>query len=129
MYRIISLLLATVSAAIMLMVPTSASAETCFPGTNLCQGGRVYHLTDEGYDPAIIIFCNYGAPWENRRYVVEGSSSQEDCGDDTDQIYIREGEELWCHDSQYGGAWKAFDATGRHKIDDLWDERCELRTD
>lgn len=115
---------------IMALLPVTATgaanAITCSGG--VCIGGEVRHATDDGYDPAIIVFCNYGDPWDQRRLVAEGTSSKADCGVDTDQIYIRDGEELWCTDS--GRAWeKEFDATGRHKISDLWNKPCVLHKD
>jgi hypothetical protein len=110
-----------------------AQAETCLPGTNICQGGDVRHAADGGYDPAIIIFCNYGdafpsVNWNRDRRVEEGTSSHADCGNDTDVIYIRAGEELWC-DAGYHGDYKSLDATGPHKINDLFDQTCTLRKD
>lgn len=109
--------------------------ETCLPGTSLCQGGVVRHYSpDDGYDPPIIVFCNYGdgfptLNWAREKYVEEGTSSKSDCGDDTDGIYIRSGEELWCRVTGQVYWTKEFDAVGSHKINDLWEQGCTLRKD
>lgn len=107
-------------------LPTPAQAETCFLG--ICIGGKVFHGGDTGYDRAIVVYCNFGS--SNPSYVQEGTSSTQDCGTDTDQIYIRTGEELWCKNGNILFPWeKEFDATGRHKIVDDWSKTCTLRVD
>jgi len=134
MTRIQAIIAAILLPFLLLIAPApAAQAVTCFPGTNVCQGGDVRHAADSHYDPAIIIFCNYGdafpsVNWNRDRRVEEGTSSHADCGDDTDVIYIRAGEELWC-DAGYHGDYLALDATGPHKINDLFDRRCTLRKD
>jgi hypothetical protein len=130
----------SISAAIAGMILLSGSAlptpeqevkiakETCVPGTDICIGGKVYHWPDANYDPPIIVYCNFGS--KTKRYVHERSSSKEDCGTDTDQIYIRKGEELWCKRGNILVSWqKEFDKTGRHKINDVWSKSCTLRRD
>lgn len=108
-----------------------ASAGECTAGI-YC--GKVYHGNDTGYDPAIIVRCTYGDP-DSNRYVYEGHSSKEFCKD-ADQVYVRSGEEFWCiyyRTSSYGTQikeWRlTFDATGWHKIDDLFNKTCTLRKD
>lgn len=117
-------------------VPAPATAISCIPFTDLCQGGVLRHYApDDDYDPHIIVFCKFSdgftdgvsdPDWSKDKAVAEGTSSASDCGDDTDVVYLRPGEELWC----FRGEWyKAFDATGSHKIDDLWERSCTLRKD
>lgn len=98
--------------------------------------GRIDHYSpDDGYDPAILIRCDYGDPNTNH-YLEEGESSTQYCRD-TDQVYVRTGEEIWCKmpiDPWLGATteWrKMFDATGWHKIDDAWSDGygCTLRVD
>jgi hypothetical protein len=115
-----------------------AQAVTCIPGTSICQGGDVRHANDSNYDPAIVVFCDYGdafdqfgnpnVSWNQRELVQEGTTSHADCGDDTDVVYVRAGEEIWC-DSGNFGPYKWLDATGPHKINDLADRTCTLRKD
>jgi len=115
-----------------------AQAVTCIPGTSICQGGDIRHATDGGYDPAIVIFCDYGdafdqfgnpdVDWSERDLVAEGTSSHADCGDDMDVVYVRPGEEIWCDTANFG-PYKWRDATGPHKVNDLFDQRCTLRKD
>jgi hypothetical protein len=123
--------LMTILAASLLAAPTpAAQAVTCIPGTSLCQGGVLKHVTDNGYDAPIIVYCNFGSTV--KRLVREGESSQKYCGDDTDQIELRYNEELVCRSyvSGTGYQWvKVFDATGRHKIGDFWERECALTTD
>lgn len=123
---LVSLLVACLS---VVGLASPATAVTCFPGTNLCQGGKVTHSNDTGYDRAIIVFCNFGAPWENRKYVEEGTNSNQDCGDDTDQIYLRDGEDLWCKSGDPQVPWVRIFAADqeRHKINDFWEMSCTLR--
>lgn len=117
-----------------LAIPSSASAETCVPGTNICEGGDIRHYSpDEGYDAAIIVFCNWGAPWDNRKFVTEGSTSKDLCGVDTDEVYVRDDEEIWCRVpvgvNQTLQFVKIFDQAGRHKIDDAWSSSCVVQRD
>lgn len=90
----------------------------------------MYHGSDQGYQPDIIVFCDFGDPWSKRKYVQEGTSSTRDCGTDTDQIWIRQDEELWCKSANvFAGSYLAADAPGRHKINDLFNGNCALTRD
>lgn len=98
--------------------------------------GEIYHYSpDDGYDPAIIVRCDYGVP-ASQRWIQEGEHSTYYCND-VDEIYVRDGEELWCKmpiDPWMGATYewqKRFDATGFHKITDTWDDGfgCTLRVD
>ena len=117
-------------AAAALLPAPPATALTCIDGT--CSGGHFWHYSpDDGYDPGIIIVCNYGSGI--RKTVMEGEWSNKYCGIDTDQIYIRDGEELWCKLRAGYQPWTlVFDASGYHKIHDLWGGDyvgCTLRVD
>lgn len=108
-----------------------AFAGTCTAGV-VC--GTVRHGNDTGYDPDIIIRCDYNRPATNKR-VPEGHSSREYCKD-TDQVYVRSGEEFWCiyyRSTTYGppvAYWKrTFDATGWHQIHNDFNRNCTLRQD
>lgn len=113
------------------VIPESTAKATTCPPVGACFGGHVHHHADDGYDPYIKVVCQYGS--DNERWIYEGEDSKEKCGVDTDQIYIRYGEELWCYKPpvlQSGGYWeKMFDEQGRHKINDQWYFSCTLRKD
>lgn len=117
-----------ITATIMAITPTSpAQALTCIGG--VCEGGNVTHYSpDDGYDPPIIIRCDYQSGGVGH-LVFEGERSQKYCGTDTDEIYVRSGEELWCWRNTQGGWYLHFDATGWHKIDDFWTRQCVLQVD
>lgn len=126
-----ALLVITGVAAFIVAAPTPAFAGTCTAGI-YC--GTIRHVNDPGYDPSIIVRCTYGVA-SSKRYVPEGRSSKEYCKD-SDQVYVRSGEELWCRYSRsapYGSRisyWaKTFDATGWHKITDAFNKSCTLRKD
>lgn len=112
----------------------AADANTCTFG--IC--GQVRHYSpDDGYDAAIIIRCDWSADTSlaGAHYVTEGSSSAVFCKD-TDQIYMRTGDELWCKMvnplNPTITMWaKRMDATGWHKIGSDWDDGygCTLRKD
>jgi hypothetical protein len=124
--RIAAITAAVGLSASLAVAPAPAQAETCVAG--VCIGGKVFHRADANYDPAIIVYCNFNS--DTPRYVAENTSSTQDCGVDTDQIYIRAGEELWCKNGNILEPWqKEFDAPGRHKINDLWSKSCTLRRD
>jgi len=134
---IAGLLLAAAAIAGVANAP-SAGAETCLPVLG-CVGGTVAHHADNGYDPAIIVFCDYrdaftnGKPdpdWTRDRRVPEGTSSRAVCGTDTDVIYLRSGEYLVCrHVTPQGSIYWTTElyAAGPHKITDLFSERCALK--
>lgn len=126
----------------------AANAITCIPFTDRCEGGKITHGTDDGYDQPIYILCNYNqgfaGPNETQprsfaymnqyaKLVYEGENSNSKCGDDTDIIVVRDNEEVWCWQPQPGlepsRYEKTFDATGPHKINDFWEERCVLHRD
>lgn len=95
--------------------------------------GRVTHATDDGYDPPIKVRCDYGNN-ATIKYIYEGqnSGSSTKCGQfgngDMDEVYVRDGEELWCFNQELGYV-KEFDATGYHKVNDLWNKLCVLHVD
>lgn len=134
--RLIGALAALMLGLMLALAPVStASAETCILG--VCYGGRVLHVEDAGHDPSIIVFCNYadaftnGEPdpdWSKEKYVAEGTSSRADCGDDTDVIYVRSGEEISCRNMNTLLSRK-YDATGPHKINDLDMLNCTVQLD
>lgn len=112
-----------------------ASAGTCT--ATLC--GSIRHYSpDDGYDDPILIRCDYGVPATNH-LLYEGETSTKYCKD-TDQVYTRTNEEIWCkyptpqaHIPGFDDwVWiKKFDAQGWHKINDIWDDGqgCTLRRD
>lgn len=106
-------------------------AETCIPGTNVCQGGDItHHSPDKGYDAPIQVRCNYGKG--PIRPVREGQKSTKVCGNDTDQVYVARGQQIRCKYKEARGIvrWKVtFDATGFHKIGDLWSKTCVMEKD
>lgn len=121
--------LATLLAAVWVAVPAQPAAAGNCTG-DFC--GYIFHYTpDDDYDPAIRIRCNYGDPATNH-LLYEGEGSSKYCKD-TDQVGVRDGEEIWCKYYIMGlVSWqKKFDATGWHKIDDVWDDGagCTLRKD
>ena len=113
------------------LISPPAQGITCAFG--VCQGGDITHASDAGYDRAIIVFCDFGDPWSERKLVPEGTNSIAKCGKDTDEVYVRAGEEIWCayaSGGTYEDEWlKTFDASGRHKINDFWSKRCVLHVD
>ena len=125
--RRLAILLAVLAS--LFVIPTPAQAGECTFG--FC--GQVRHYApDDGYDPTLLIRCNYGDP-ASRREVPEGRSSTSYCKD-TDQIGVRNNEEVWCKYVSSSGSYdwiKRFDAAGWHKINDIWSGGlgCTLRTD
>lgn len=95
--------------------------------------GRIIHVNDTGYDPAILIRCDYGDPSTNH-LLYEIRSSKRFCKD-TDQVYVRPGEELHCrmpYNTAHGVGmrWqKTFDATGWHQIHNEFRWDCVLQKD
>ena len=117
------------------LAATPAQATTCILG--VCIGGDIRHDSDDGYDDPIIVFCDwsdaYPVDWSKDSRVAEGSSSTSDCGTDTDVIWVRADEEIWCDfpvspytEHRY---LKVFDAQGPHKIEDNWSEDCVVQRD
>ena len=132
--RMKTITLSIVVAVGTMMAPLTAApaqAGTCAFG--VCEGGDITHVNDAGYDEPIIVFCDFGDPWSERKRVPEGTNSIAKCGYETDQVYVRAGEEIWCaynFGPTYEDEWLlTFDATGRHKINDLWSKRCVLHVD
>jgi hypothetical protein len=124
------------AAAAPVAVMAPAVAETCLPGVG-CFGGSVSHLSDSGYDAAIVVFCNYGDAfptpnWNREKYVAEGTSSRADCGTDTDVIWVRRDEQIACREVTRTGTvfyTVKFDAYGGHKITDNENEDCVVQRD
>lgn len=120
--------------ALALLVPTGAASadEACLP-VKSC--GSIYHYTpDSGRDTPILVRCDINSgPWLR---VYEGQSSRRHCND-TDAIWNRAGEEIWCKmlvgsPSDQVWVWqRKFDATGSHKIDNWWNDGqgCTIRAD
>ena len=104
------------------LVPTTAWAGTCTGG--LC--GTIVH-TQQGVNAAITIRCNFGDPNTNRT-LLPGMSSASKC-QDTDQVHVDGGREIWCNDYTSGTVWKWADATGWYKINDLFYQYCFVRND
>jgi hypothetical protein len=126
MRRTITALSTLVCAAGLLGIPESASAGTCTLGS--C--GTIVHHADAGHDPPILVRCDFGNPATNK-YVYENESSRKYCRD-TDQVYNRDGEEIWCVLFYISGVpqWgKEFDATGWYKINDLYNKSCTIQLD
>lgn len=115
-----------------LVVASPAEALTCVPGTSICQGGRIDHVSDAGYDKPIIIFCDYEDAypmhWDRRWLVYEGQNSTQRCHKDTDIVYVRRDEQIACSIG-YGIYVVKWDAQGRHKMNDLVDENCVVQRD
>lgn len=109
---------------------TSASTATAAKAKAITGGFR--HGADSGYDPTIRIRCNFGVNTPaNTHHVKEGEHSDRYCND-TDQVYVRAGEEIWkvAYTTSYGNVYeKEFDATGWHKINDLYSEVLTVRKD
>jgi len=123
----LAMILATLG--ISFAVPAPANAGECSYG--LC--GIIKHYSpDAGYDAAIIIRCDWSSSTtlSGAHYLTEGQSSKTYCTD-TDQVYMRAGDELWCITGDRFGTYfeKVMDATGWHKIDDLFDRSCVLHKD
>ena len=109
-------------------VPAATAGECSY---GLC--GIVKHYSpDNGYDAAIIIRCDWSSSTtlSGAHYLTEGQSSKTYCVD-TDQIYLRTGDELWCITGDRFGTYfeKVFDATGWHQIHDTFDRSCVLQKD
>lgn len=125
--------IATLAMAVSIMVLGSsqpASAGNCTAW--LC--GTISHYSpDEGYDDPIAIRCDYGSgPTE---FVYEGQSSTMRCHD-TDEVYVRDNEEIHCRYRKYTGPdtgtyyWQLrFDAQGWHKITDDFNRSCVVQRD
>lgn len=106
--------------------PTAQATASCTLG--FC--GELYHYSpDRGYDRATLIRCDWGNPSTNH-LLREGQHSTRYCRD-MDQIYVRRGEEIWClSGNRFGPFWaKRFDATGWHKVTDLFSQSCVMKTD
>lgn len=125
--------IATLAMAFSVLVLGSrpASAGWVCDTTGIC--GTVKHGSDAGYDAPIAIRCNYGSgPTE---FVYEGQSSTIRCRD-TDEVYVRDNEEVWCKYWIQEGAGtghyeyiRQFDAKGWHKITDHFNKWCVLHRD
>ena len=109
----------------------SASAGKACDATGIC--GTVRHAADSGYDAPIIVRCVYGTG--PKKYVPEGFSSKKWCRD-TDQVYVRSNEEVWClywiQEGVGTGHYsylKQFDAQGWHKITDHFNKKCIVKRD
>lgn len=133
MIKKIMIAIATLAMAFSMMVLGSqpASAGELCDTTGIC--GTVKHGTDYGYDAAIVVRCNYGTGIS--KYVYEGESSTKYCHD-TDEVYVRSNEEVWCKYWIQEGAGtghyeyiKQFDAQGWHKITDNFNKWCVLHRD
>lgn len=130
----ILLVIATIAMTFSMMTlgAKSASADdSCSLFGTLC--GTVRHYSpDDGYDDPIAIRCDYGEG--PTQFVYEGQSSTLRCKD-TDEIYIRSNEELWCryvvsgaHGDYY--VWnKTFDAQGWHQIHNDFNRSCRVQRD
>ena len=127
-----ALLVITGVAAFIVAAPTPAFAGECTAGI-YC--GTIRHYSpDTGHDAPITIRCTYGVA-SSKRYVPEGKSSKSYCKD-TDQVYVHTNEQILCRyyrTTSYGSQipyWKIrFDATGWHKIDDLFNRTCIVNRD
>lgn len=107
-------------------VPAPANAGPACAYFGIC--GYMYHGNDDGYDPAIIITCNWNTKAQN--WLYENTGSDRFCTD-MDGFYVRPGEELWCWNSAGIGYWaKRADETGWYKMtDDEKYKNCTLRVD
>lgn len=90
--------------------------------------GYMFHGNDDGYDPAIIITCNWNT--KAQTWLYEGHDSREFC-QDMDGFWVRPGEELWCWNYAGIGYWyKRADDSDWYKITDAEHYRnCTLRQD
>ena len=113
--------------ALLTVLGLAATSSPALAGS--CTGpvcGTIRHITDAGYDRAIKIRCNFGDP-DSFAKVREGESSTKYCVD-TDQVGVRDNEEIWCKYTTYGPSgthvsWqKKFDAKGWHKISDNFND-------
>lgn len=125
MIKKIMIAIATLAMAFSIMVAGSkpASADEC-SGT-LC--GTIVHASDSGYDADIVVRCTYGVE-ASKRWVPEGRSSASYCRD-TDQVFVRTNEEIWCGSSPSAPKGKTFDAQGWHKINNLFYRWCVVQRD
>lgn len=124
-----------IAAIVALLAPLGLVSLTSAPAQAAAAGRVNHYAPDEGYDPPIIVRLNYGQS-DSQRNLYEGEDSYYDRGwPDVDQIFIRDGEELWCLTSTPQGTWfwlKEFDGSGWHKINDWWggnSRGCTLRKD
>lgn len=135
MKRIIVAILVSLGLAFALPVPAANAGECSLNGT-LC--GQIKHYSpDDGYDAAIIIRCDWSddTSLAGARYLAEGQNSTSYCKD-TDQVYVRTDEEIWCKKITSISAglyvWvKTFDSHGWHKIDNTFGDGlgCTVRRD
>lgn len=131
---ILATALTAVLASVLFAPAPAAQAGGCTGGV-VC--GVIKHYTpDAYYDPAILIRCDFGKSSTNKS-LYEGESSKKYCAD-TDEVYVRSGEEIWCkyYSTTVGQgtlySWvKKFDATGWHKISNAFNDGagCTLRKD
>lgn len=117
------LLVVAMVAALMSFNLNSASADEC--SGSLC--GTIVHASDSGYDADIVVRCTYGVE-ASKRWVPEGRSSASYCKD-TDQVFVRTNEEIWCGSSPSSAKAKRFDAQGWHKINNLFYMWCVVQRD
>lgn len=122
---------AALTSSLLIVAAPPAAAETCIPGTRICQGGDItHHSPDKGYDAPIQVRCDYGKG--PTRVVREGQKSTKVCGNDTDQVFVARGQQISCRYKEPRGVvrWKVtFDRTGWHKIGDLWSKSCVMERD
>lgn len=129
MKKIFIAIAALVMAVSIMVLGSSQPASAGWPCDNLGVCGTVRHFSpDHGYDAPIAIRCNFGEG--PTKFVYEGQSSKLRCHD-TDEIYIRDNEELKClYNTPEGTYWQTkFDAQGWHKITDAFDHTCLVQRD
>lgn len=92
--------------------------------------GTVDHYApDDGYDPPIIITCDWGA--KPQTWLYEGQRGNTSCAGyngDVDGFYLRAGEQAWCFFSIRGVYnWYPRGARGWNKVYDGENWLCTLR--
>lgn len=117
------LLVVVMVAGLLFVNMNSASAGEC--DGSLC--GTIVHSSDAGYDADIVVRCTYGVE-ASKQWVPEGRSSASYCKD-TDQVFVRTNEEIWCGYSPTSSKAKTFDAYGWHKINNLFYMWCVVQRD
>lgn len=88
-----------------------------------------HYAPDDGYDTGFYTATNidqYGRPYCPCYLINEGHNSTE-YTPDVDAIFVYDGQEIWCLDP--GGWVKWFDASGWHKVTDLFGGICVSRAD
>lgn len=120
----LKILLASLIVGLGTLVATPAPANAGWFCDNWGICGKMYHhAPDDGYDPAIIVTCNWNT--KAQTWVYEGDWSP--CRD-MDGIYARPGEDIVCYRPDIG-IWQVFVENGWVKVHDQYSNRCVAQLD